>query len=66
MKEKDRFVRVYKQRMFNLVNIATEIWIDRETGVNYIFHMDGSSGGLTPLLDEEGKVVVTKNIKIED
>ena len=38
---------------------VTEIWVDTETGVNYVFHKDGYAGGLTPLLDKEGKPVVT-------
>ena len=36
------------------------IYVDRETGVNYLFIANGISGGLTPLLDEEGKPVITK------
>lgn len=31
-----------------------EIWVDRKTGVNYLFHFAGYSGGLTPLLDDMG------------
>jgi len=38
---------------------VTEIWVDRETGVNYLYHRDGYSGGLTPLLDREGKPVIS-------
>ena len=33
--------------------------MDRKTGVNYLFHKDGNAGGLTPLLDREGKPMVT-------
>lgn len=33
---------------------VTEIWVDKETGVNYLYHASGYSGGLTPLLDREG------------
>lgn len=51
----DRFIKVYSQGAVNV----TEIWVDKETGVNYIYHQAGYSGGLTPLLDAEGKVVVT-------
>jgi hypothetical protein len=51
----NRFEKVYKQGTFTV----TEIWIDRETGVNYLFHRDGYAGGLTPLLDREGKPVVS-------
>ncbi len=35
-----------------------EIWVDKLTGVNYLYRQSGYSGGLTPLLDSEGKVVV--------
>ena len=38
---------------------GTEIWVDRETGVNSVFHFSGYAGGLTPLLDKDGKPVVT-------
>ena len=51
----DRFIKVYSQGAVNV----TEIWVDKETGVNYVYHQAGYSGGLTPLLDAEGKVVVT-------
>ena len=37
---------------------GTEIWIDRETGVNYVFHSRGSAEGFTPLLDAEGNPVI--------
>ena len=53
-KEK-RFVKTYSQGAFDTM----EIWVDRETGVNYIFHWNGSAGGMTPLLDAEGKPVVS-------
>ena len=29
-----------------------------ETGVLYLFHKDGYAGGLTPLLDKDGKPAV--------
>ena len=35
------------------------IIIDAETGINYMFVQDGYAGGLTPLLDKNGKPVVT-------
>jgi hypothetical protein len=55
MANKDRFVKTYCQGAVNI----TEIWVDKETGVNYVFHECGYSGGLTPLLDREGKPVIT-------
>ena len=51
----DRFIRTYRQGSI----INTEIWIDTQTGVNYIYHSSGNSGGLCPLYDSDGKVVVT-------
>ncbi len=51
-----RFVRVYEQGMVSKV----EIWVDRATGVNYLWREDGYSGGLTPLLGADGKVIVTR------
>ena len=57
MADKDRFVKIYSQGVSNV----TEIWVDKETGVNYVFHMGGYAGGLTPLLDKDGKPVVTLN-----
>ena len=55
MAKYERFLKVFTQRGVSL----TEIWVDKETGVNYIFHQSGYAGGLTPLLDKDGKVVVT-------
>ena len=35
--------------------------IDKETCVNYLYVGYGYGGGLTPLLDSEGKPIVTKD-----
>lgn len=51
----ERFEKVYSQGKINVV----EIWVDKETGVNYLFRQEGYAGGLTVLLDAEGKPVVT-------
>jgi len=40
----------------------TAIIVDTVTGVNYLFAQAGNSGGLTPLLDENGNPIITKNI----
>lgn len=55
-KQNDRFEKVYSQGVVDV----TEIWVDKETGVNYIYRASGYSGGLTVLLDSEGKPVITK------
>ncbi len=56
MYDKDRFERIYKQGVMSTV----EILVDRETGVNYLFTTSGSAGGLTVLLDKDGKPVVSR------
>ena len=55
MKRDERFVKVYTQGAMT----TTEIWVDKETGVNYLFHSSGYAGGMTPLLNRDGKPVVT-------
>ena len=55
MAEKERFVKTYTQGILNII----EIWVDTETGVNYMFRSAGEAGGLTPLLDKDGKPIVT-------
>ena len=57
MAKKDkRFKITYSQGA--LVDVI-EILVDQETGVNYLFRTNGNAGGMTPLLDREGKPVVT-------
>ena len=51
----DRFKKVYSQGTISI----DELWVDTETGVNYVFHRDGNAAGFTPLLDREGRPVVT-------
>ena len=55
MAKTDRFEKVYSQGALSTI----EIWVDKETGVNYIFRQSGNAGGLTPLLDRDGKPVVS-------
>ena len=50
-----RFVKVYDDGAFG----SNEIWVDNQTGVNYLFHASGYAGGLTPLLKPDGTPVVT-------
>ena len=45
----------------------SQIWVDRETGVNYFWHASGNAGGLTPLLKADGTPVITpKGELLED
>jgi len=52
----DRFEKVYSQGVMNVM----EIWVDKETGVNYMFQSYGYGGGLTPLLNRDGTPVITQ------
>ena len=56
MAKEKRFVRTYTQGSLE----TTEIWVDTQTGVNYLYHTSGYSGGLTVLLDREGKPVISR------
>ena len=52
----NRFIKTYKSGAFGN---GFEIWVDKETGVNYLWRESGYSGGLTVLLDRDGKPVIT-------
>ena len=53
-----RFEKVYSQGMGTM-----EIWVDKETGVNYLYRQSGYSGGMTVLLDKDGKPVISSVIE---
>ena len=55
MAKDSRFVKVYSDGAFG----SNEIWVDKLTGVNYLFHAAGYGGGLTPLLNRDGTPVIT-------
>ena len=58
-----RFEKTYSQGTLDVI----EIFVDQETGVNYLFRGCGNSGGMTVLLDREGKPVISPiaNKKVE-
>ena len=57
-KKEDRFVKtVVDSGGFN--DSRMEIYVDRKTGVNYLFAQAGYAGGLCGLVDREGKPIVT-------
>lgn len=51
MAKNERFEKVYFQGSATVM----EVWVDRETGVNYLFY----ASGMMPLLDREGKPLVS-------
>ena len=57
-KLEERFVKTFSEgSSFGEIRM---IFVDRETGVNYFFVKSGYGAGLTPLLDGDGKPVITK------
>ncbi len=52
--EEKRFKAIYSQGTVDVQRIL----VDRETGVHYLQTSWGNSGGLTPLLDRDGRPVV--------
>jgi len=55
-KDENRFVWLKSEGFFKEARII----VDTETGVNYLFVQAGYAGGLTPLLDANGKPIVTR------
>ena len=53
-KHDDRFIKVHSEAMGGRM-----ILVDKVTGVNYLFVSSGYAGGLTVLLDREGKPVIS-------
>ena len=53
-KKEERFIRIHSENFYSEV-----ILIDKQTGVNYLFVSRGYAGGLTPLLDRDGKPVIS-------
>ena len=58
MAKDKRFEKVYSQGMGSI-----EILVDKETGVNYLYCQSGYAGGLTVLLDKDGKPVISSVVK---
>ncbi|MFP3154648.1 DUF6440 family protein [Lachnospiraceae bacterium ZAX-1] len=61
MKKNKRFIVESNQGMG--IGSTTSIIVDTETGVNYLLITSGYSAGVTSLLDENGKVIVTNPVK---
>lgn len=55
-----RFIISNKKGMLE----GTKIIMDTETGVQYLFAFEGYAGGLTLLVDEDGKPLLDKDYKV--
>ena len=61
-KKEKRFAEVYSEGSLTV----TKILVDKQTGVNYLFHASGYAGGLTPLLKADGTPVATPVLRSEE
>lgn len=64
MANNKRFVCTQKEG--NTFGVQCMVLVDRETGVNYLLTQNGYGGGLTPLLDREGKPIITSTFEFEE
>ena len=63
--KEDRFIKtVVDSGGFSDNDMA--IYVDRKTGVNYLFAQNGYAGGLTVLVDANGKPIVTPVSQYEE
>ncbi|MBQ3547789.1 MAG: xylan 1,4-beta-xylosidase [Clostridia bacterium] len=49
-----RFIKIHSESMGE-----NQIFVDSVTGVNYFYHNSGYGGGLTVLVDKDGKPIIT-------
>ncbi|MBQ3137250.1 MAG: xylan 1,4-beta-xylosidase [Clostridia bacterium] len=63
-KDDKRFVVTEKEG--GALTSYKQVIVDKKTGVNYLFIQSGNAGGLTPLLDREGKPVITSVASFEE
>lgn len=57
-KKEQRFVKIRYSGGF--ADPSTTVLVDKKTGVNYLWVSEGYAGGLTPLLDRDGKPIVSR------
>ena len=63
-KKRDRFIVTHEQKLEKTLGLgALQILVDTQTGVNYINTVGEGYSGITPLLDRDGKVVVTEFVE---
>ena len=59
-KKEERFEVIFRDGSSLKDEGIRQILVDKETGVNYLCWKSGYGAAITPLLDSEGKVIVTK------
>lgn len=63
-KQDKRFAVLYEESV-GFVTSCT-ILVDKTTGVNYLLTVHGNGTGLTPLLDAQGKVIVSTRDELDE
>ena len=63
----EAMLRLLENKTFSEINVSdicreADVIVDTETGVNYLFVVYGNGAGLTPLIDENGRPIVTRVI----
>ena len=58
--KEERFEVTFREGSWLKDEGIRQILVDKETGVNYLCWNSGFGASITPLLDSEGKVIVTK------
>ena len=56
----DKRFEFHNAEKAGVIATDTTIIVDKETGVNYLLVRSGYGAGLTPLIDADGKPIVTK------
>ena len=59
-KKEERFEVTFREGSWLKDEGIRQILVDKKTGVNYLCWNSGFGANITPLLDSEGKVIVTK------
>ena len=60
MKNNNRFEVIMKEGSSLSEAGRIQVIVDKDTGVNYLWVMSGYAGGLTPLLEADGRPIITK------
>ena len=58
----NRFEIVYEQHFYQG---NTKIIRDKQTGVMYLYNQQGASGGMTVLVDKDGKPVTSFKVSVK-
>ena len=59
-KKENRFKVVFKDGSQLSDDGVRQVLVDMETGVNYLVWESGYAGGITPLLDSKGNVIINR------